>query len=171
MDAMTHYGKQARGLGRFVSASRRLILVACTPALVLNATAVRAQDCLQCAANKKLALAYIDRMGHKDLDGALDLAAADARFWLAGPGDMDRQGFRLFLSPFNQMILSMKFDVVSVTAEDDRVAVEAKSAAELRNGKTYRNKYVFMFTSRNGKLSSVKEYSDSWPARNAFKSE
>lgn len=171
MDAMTQHRKQARGLDRVLSASRWLLLAACTPALFLNATNVRAEDCLQCAANKKLALAYIDRMAQKDLDGALDLAAGDARFWLSGPGNMDKQGFRNFLTPFNRMILSLKFDVVSVTAEDDRVAVEAMSAAELRNGKMYRNQYVFMFTSRNGKLSAVREYSDSAPALAAFKSE
>jgi len=171
MDTLTHCGKNKRNLGRLHSKWKRLALIASIPAWFFNTTVARADDCSQCAENKKLALAYLDRMAHRDMDGALALAAADARFWLSGPGDMDKQGFKGFLAPFNQMILNIRFDVDSVTAETNRVAVEAASAAELRNGKTYRNRYVFMFTARNGKLVAVKEYSDSAPARTAFKSE
>jgi ketosteroid isomerase-like protein len=170
MNTLTHRGNRIRHPGGILSKGKRLALAASIPAFFLTPLA-RAEDCSQCAVNKKLALAYIDRMAHSDIDGALELAAANARFWLSGPGDMDKQGFKGFLLPFNQMILNIRFDVVSVTAQDDRVAVEATSAAELRNGKTYRNHYVFMFTARNGKLAGVKEYSDSAPAQAAFKIE
>lgn len=157
-----------RNHGGMQSQWKRFSLIACIAASFLNPAIVRADECAQCAANKQLALSYIDRMGHNDLDGALALAAADSRFWLAGPGDMDKEGLKRFLAPFNRMILNMRFDILSVTAEDDRVAVEAASTAELRNGKTYRNRYVFMFTARHGKLAGVKEYSDSAPALAAF---
>ena len=47
-----------------------------------------------------------------------------------------------------------------LTAEGDRVAVEAESFAKMKNGKTYQNKYHFLFIVRDGKIQSVKEYLD-----------
>ena len=47
-----------------------------------------------------------------------------------------------------------------ITAEGDRVAVEAESYAKMKNGKTYQNTYHFLFIVRDGKIQSVKEYLD-----------
>ena len=47
-----------------------------------------------------------------------------------------------------------------LTAEDDRVSVEAESYAEISNGKTYRNIYHFMMIVREGKICAVREYLD-----------
>ena len=51
-----------------------------------------------------------------------------------------------------------------MTAEGDRVAVEARSSAEHVNGKSYRNEYHFLFVAKNGKLWRVKEYLDTMHA-------
>jgi uncharacterized protein len=47
-----------------------------------------------------------------------------------------------------------------VTAEGDRVAVEAESHAKMKSGKLYQNKYHFLLTIRDGKIQGVKEYLD-----------
>jgi ketosteroid isomerase-like protein len=47
-----------------------------------------------------------------------------------------------------------------LTAEDDRVSVEAESYAEITNGKVYKNIYHFMMVCRGGKVAAVREYLD-----------
>jgi len=51
-----------------------------------------------------------------------------------------------------------------ITAEGDRVAVEAESYAKLKNGRTYQNQYHFVFVVRDGKVQQVKEYMDTMHA-------
>jgi uncharacterized protein len=47
-----------------------------------------------------------------------------------------------------------------LTAEDDRVSIEAESYAEISNGKTYKNVYHFMMVCEAGKIAKVREYLD-----------
>jgi len=46
-----------------------------------------------------------------------------------------------------------------MTAEGDKVAVEADSQAELANGIPYANKYHFLVTLRDGLITGIDEYS------------
>ena len=46
----------------------------------------------------------------------------------------------------------MKFTIHSMTAEDDRVAIEAESYGEHASGKTYNNHYHFLMRLRDGKI-------------------
>jgi ketosteroid isomerase-like protein len=49
----------------------------------------------------------------------------------------------------------------TVTAEDDRVAVEAESrAVNGQNGRTYNNHYHFLFRVREGRVCELREYQD-----------
>jgi hypothetical protein len=48
-----------------------------------------------------------------------------------------------------------------MTAEDDRVAVEAVSYGVTSKGKVYNNLYHFLFELRDGKVTAVREYCDS----------
>jgi hypothetical protein len=45
-----------------------------------------------------------------------------------------------------------------ITAEGDRVAVEAESYGETASGKIYNNLYHFLFEVRGGKIQAVREY-------------
>ena len=47
-----------------------------------------------------------------------------------------------------------------MTAEADRVSVEAESIGEHASGQTYNNFYHFMFRIRDGKVASLTEYLD-----------
>lgn len=58
--------------------------------------------------------------------------------------------------------------LVAMTAEADRVAVEADSHGEMLNGKIYENSYHFLFTFRNGKIAEVREYCCSYTAADVF---
>jgi ketosteroid isomerase-like protein len=56
----------------------------------------------------------------------------------------------------------MAFKILSTTAEDDRVALEARSTgiANPANGRTYGNFYHFLFRIRDGQIVLCKEYQD-----------
>lgn len=52
------------------------------------------------------------------------------------------------------------FRILALTAEADRVSCEAEGRSTLRNGTPYNNQYHFLFTLRDGKVVSMKEYLD-----------
>lgn len=60
------------------------------------------------------------------------------------------------------------FTLHSMTAEDDRVAAEVSSHAELATGKVYANQYHMLFRFRDGAIVEVKEYNDTLHARETF---
>ena len=52
------------------------------------------------------------------------------------------------------------FTIKELTAEGDRVAIEAESRGEHVSGKTYANQYHFLMRLRDGKIIEFKEYMD-----------
>ena len=52
----------------------------------------------------------------------------------------------------------LRFKICDVTAEGDRVAVEAEGNAVTAEGTPYCNQYCFVFTVRDGKIVHVNEY-------------
>jgi len=54
----------------------------------------------------------------------------------------------------------LKFKVLGMVAEDDKVAVEAESHGEHISGQTYANEYHFLFEFKGAKLIKLKEYMD-----------
>jgi uncharacterized protein len=49
-------------------------------------------------------------------------------------------------------------EIVSVTAEEDRVVVEFEGKATASDGTPYANNYCMVFTLRGGKIARVHEY-------------
>ena len=62
----------------------------------------------------------------------------------------------------------IKLTIKRMTAEDDRVAFEAESDAEVVNGKHYHNLYHFLAVVRDGKIREMKEYHDTRYAAEVF---
>jgi hypothetical protein len=56
----------------------------------------------------------------------------------------------------------------AMTAEGDRVAVEAESYGKLKGGQIYNNFYHLLFVIQGGKLQAVKEYADTQLAHELF---
>jgi ketosteroid isomerase-like protein len=54
----------------------------------------------------------------------------------------------------------IQFTLKNITAEEDRVAVEAESHGIHVSGRVYHNYYHFFMQLRDGKLVSLKEYMD-----------
>lgn len=59
-------------------------------------------------------------------------------------------------------------EIVGMIAEGDEVAVEAKTDAELINGKRYDNAYHFVFVFRDEKIAEVREYCCSYLVEDCF---
>ena len=59
-------------------------------------------------------------------------------------------------------------EVTGVTAEGERVAIEATGRGRLRNGRDYDNSYHFLMIVRDGRVLSVREYMDSQHVADVF---
>lgn len=62
----------------------------------------------------------------------------------------------------------LQLRLIAMTAEGDRVAVEADSYGEMLNGSTYENAYHFLFTFKGNKIVEVLEYCCSYTAFEIF---
>jgi uncharacterized protein len=90
-----------------------------------------------------------------------DLLADDLTVWSSssgstGPAKAQYQfAVQLLQSLFPDKLL---YQVVSLTAEEDRVAAEVQARGTLLNGERYENSYVFMFRIRAARIASIAEH-------------
>lgn len=92
---------------------------------------------------------------------AAKFGTPDFRWWVLGHGDIQDQlaGLDLLMArAFKAGGFSMTVD--AMTAEGDRVAVEATSRGLLPDGTVYRNQYHWLFVLRDGQIALAKEYND-----------
>jgi hypothetical protein len=84
-------------------------------------------------------------------------------------GTYTKEGFR---EPASGVVGGTKGGILQsptgITAEGDRVAVEAVSDGETLDGKRYLNQYHFLFEFKNGKFTAVCEYMDPMHVREVF---
>lgn len=112
------------------------------------------------AANKALALRYFKLVEEGHIDDALALASDDARFWHPASGESTKEGLRAAYRQFAPLFKSFRTTVLSVTAEENRVAVELEANIDLANGRHYHNRYLFLLAVHDAKIVSVSEYVD-----------
>lgn len=126
-------------------------------------------------ANKLLMRNYFDAINRSDETAILELLSDDFKFECMAvlPERFhfiwDRAAYAAaprLMSRFMEKPIQIWIE--SMTAEDDRMSVEAKSHGELKNGKIYENAYNFLFTFKDGKISSCREYSCSHLAQECF---
>lgn len=118
--------------------------------------------------NKKLAREFFDHFNANDVAGALGLMADDATWRIAGkPEHLPAAGVynkeqiaRLLHNMAGQLPNGLKMTVKGLIAEGDKVALEAESYGELRNGRIYNQEYHFVVTIRDEKIREVREYLD-----------
>src|SRR5690242_7426016 len=73
---------------------------------------------------------------------AFDLMADDATWWAPGVGVMSKRQFAQVMKYMDKIMKGpIKIELKRMTAEDDRVAAEAESNADVVNGKRYNNTY------------------------------
>ncbi len=95
-----------------------------------------------------------------------DLVTGDMTAWVLTSGDLGRDRF---LGAFGMLAAIVEggpvYDIHALTAEEDRVVAEVSSDWALINGQRARNRHVFSFRIRDGRIAFVAEYMDPAVAR------
>jgi uncharacterized protein len=122
-------------------------------------------------ANKGAVLEWFSALSEARYDDAWALMDPAAEYWVL------RQRVAVPMAEFADLYVGhmkktfvdgLRFTPGTMTAEDDRVAVLADSDGELVSGGRYDNKYHFLFQLRDGLISSVWEYGDTYQSWKAF---
>jgi len=118
--------------------------------------------------NRLIATEFFRRYDSGNIPGVLELMADDITYWLAGkPGSNATAGPRtkaemaaIFQRMGERLEGPLRMKVKGTVAEGDKVAVEAESLGQLRNGRVYNQEYHVLFTIRGGKIAAAREYMD-----------
>ena len=125
------------------------------------------------ARNKALARRFVDAISRADVDAIVAAYAPDGTCWtsgtmpISGTFGVDRvaAASRGVLTVFPE---GLRFTIHAMTAEGDRVAIEAESYGKHVSGKVYNNKYHFVLRARAGKIVEWREYMDTMHANDVL---
>jgi hypothetical protein len=107
--------------------------------------------------NYALAEAYLAAVTAGDLPDSL--LTDDMTAWLTTQGPISKAAYQGAIRLFARMAQSpIRFTVDAMTAQDDRVVIEAHSQATLINGEAYGNTYVFSLRVRDGRIAWIAEH-------------
>ena len=120
--------------------------------------------------NKELARTFMDALSRADADAIAELYAEDFQLWVTGSlpfsGSKGRadalEGIPAVLGLFPD---GLEFQIQAMTAEGERVAIEATSRGTTANGDLYAQQYHFLLRARDGKIIEWREYMDTELAR------
>jgi ketosteroid isomerase-like protein len=123
--------------------------------------------------NKKIVLSFFENFSAGKADAALAQMADNATWWVAGQPDKFPLAGTKTKAQFAELLKGigaampkgLRITPKGITAEGDRVAVEAESYGEHANGKIYNNQYHFLIEVRGGKIQAVREYLDTIHAK------
>jgi len=125
------------------------------------------------AENKQLARSFIDAISRGDIEGIQKAFAKDGTVWTIGTmpisgtftaGQVAEAAHRV-LDLFPE---GLEITVKGMTAEDDRVAIEAESHGRHTSGRTYANVYHFLMRVRDGEIVEWREYMDTMHANDVL---
>jgi ketosteroid isomerase-like protein len=126
--------------------------------------------------NKQAALAFLKASVQHDGDAVDALLAPDATYWVQGDptlfkpaGERPRDEMVAYFRTPSIFKDGLKQTFGAVTAEEDRVAVEMQVEGVAPNGRVYRNTYHYLLAFRDGRITRVKEYLDTYPAVEFFR--
>ena len=114
-------------------------------------------------ANKQVVRDFIAALGRGDAVAMAPLLAPDVEAIATGTsfmsGTRDRDTILSTLGTLGSITKDgIDFDILSMTAEEDRVSAEAKGRSTLVNGTPYNNEYHMLFTLRDGRIVRIREY-------------
>jgi ketosteroid isomerase-like protein len=115
--------------------------------------------------NKEFVTRFFQAMNEGDVDTLVNSYADD--------GEVHTKGRTLMSGIYNKEQISqfaggvydafpegISFEVLNLTAEDNRVAVEARSRGMHVSGQEYTNEYHFLFVLEGGRIKRLTEYMD-----------
>ena len=120
------------------------------------------------AKTKEIAKIFLEHAFAGRMDEAIAMLTDDLRWWVIGDpaylrvaGEKNReQGEKLLRGLSRGLPGGMRVAIHGMTAEDDRVAVEAEGWGSWRNGRPYHNRYHFLLRIRGCKVCEIHEYMD-----------
>lgn len=126
--------------------------------------------------NKRIVRKFCDHFRTSDAEGLLSAMTEDATWWVNGKPHLfssagtktKAEAANMFRNMFAAYTDGLDMKIVNMIAEGDSVAAEARSHATTHSGKTYANEYFIMFKIRDGKIASVREYTDLMHVQETF---
>ena len=125
--------------------------------------------------NKRTALAFLEASAAHDAPRVAALMCEDATYWTCGKphlfgyaGERTKAEFCKYAATPSLFVGGARVTFGAITAEGDRVAVEAETRGVTPDGRAYSNAYHYLFTFRDGKILRVKEYMDTQAAAEFF---
>ena len=120
--------------------------------------------------NKQLAKDMLDALSRADQDWVREHYSDDFQIWGTGSlpfsGTNDKAGALAGMPAVLDLFPDgLQFQVKAMTAEGDRVAIEASSRGTTFRGDEYNQEYHFLMRARDGKIVEWKEYMDTEQAR------
>jgi ketosteroid isomerase-like protein len=127
--------------------------------------------------NKKLIQEFVAAMQTSNVEKLKTMITDDFSWWIIGKpeylvtaGEHDKDYFLGFFKGTELFPEGPEFTIVSMIAEDNKVATEATFKAKTAMGTYYKNYYHFLFTLENGKVKRMKEYMDTFSAKRLLES-
>ena len=113
--------------------------------------------------NKQLAVEFMEAFSRRDFDRYLSMLADDGTYEIMGDSVMSG---RYSKTEFAEAVYgsvniypeSIQFTIRELTAEGERVALEAWGSAKTADGRDYNNNYHLLFIIDDGKIREVREY-------------
>jgi uncharacterized protein len=123
--------------------------------------------------NKNVVRSFFKALEAGDIEQIGHLTTDDFTFWIApttiASGTYTKETFlKLISETFDNLAGPTTLQLGDLTAEDDRVSVTMVGNMPLKSGKVYNNHYHLLFFLRDGKVSAVKEYSDTYHVGEIF---
>ena len=119
--------------------------------------------------NKAIVESYFNAQRSGNLFEGLAVLAEDSTWSVPGNWEMSgtftKPQMAKMMESLNMFEGGLNFDHLSVTAEEDRVAVQTVVSGKLKDGRQYRNNIFFLFRVKNGKIQEVTEVVDSLYSR------
>jgi len=125
------------------------------------------------AENKELARRFIDAISRGDIEAIRNSFADDGTVWTIGNLPISGTFTAAQVTEASHRVLDLfpdglKITIKGMTAEEDRVAIEAESYGRHVSGLTYANVYHFLMRARGGKIVEWREYLDTVHARDVL---
>ncbi|SDG20177.1 nuclear transport factor 2 family protein [Epilithonimonas hungarica] len=118
--------------------------------------------------NKEIVRKAAQYLNDRSVDKLLDLLGDAEGSWsipfrsdkFSFGGFKDKAAFREIISGFLGGFSEFKFEIKNLTAEEDRVVMEAESQGKGPGSASYKNNYLLIFFIKNGKIHTVRERFD-----------
>ena len=122
---------------------------------------------MSAAQNRDLILRFYELMSKREFEKMFDLMSDDSTWTVAGrpetfwpAGTQTKSQRAEMFGQFAKVFAEMPLDVLSTTAEEDRVVLEARTRSTTHSGIVYENEFLILFRCGNNKIVSIYEHCD-----------